>query len=37
MATKNGTATNDSMADIMALIYAIDQTHQIMSDLKVAK
>lgn len=37
MATKNGTATNDSMADIMALIYAIDQTHQIMTDIKGAK
>lgn len=30
MATKNGSATNDSMADVMALIYAIDQTHELM-------
>jgi hypothetical protein len=36
MATKNGTATTDSMADIMALIYAIDQTQQIMTTIEKA-
>lgn len=34
---KNGIIDNTSMEDIFALIYAVDQTHQIMTDLKGAK
>jgi hypothetical protein len=34
---KNGIIETTSADDILALIYAFDQTHQIMSDLKGAK
>ena len=37
MATKNGIIQSDALSDAMALIYAVNQTHQILTTIKEAK
>lgn len=37
MAKKDGVIREESIADAFALLYAVDQTHEIMKSLKEAK